>query len=107
MRYAQAFPAKNQKALTVAKILVEKYFVHYGLPTRIHSDQGRDFESWLIKELLKVLGVRKSRTTPYHPQNDPQPERFNRTLLSMLDTLNQEKKRQWSPACSAPCTRLQ
>lgn len=54
-RYAQAFPAKNQKALTVAKILVEKYFVHYGLPTRIHSDQGRDFESRLIKELLKVL----------------------------------------------------
>lgn len=31
-RYTQAFPAKNQKALTVAKILVEKYFVHYGLP---------------------------------------------------------------------------
>uniref|UniRef100_A0A3B3WSH8 Gypsy retrotransposon integrase-like protein 1 n=1 Tax=Poecilia mexicana TaxID=48701 RepID=A0A3B3WSH8_9TELE len=95
-RYAQAFPAKNQKALTVAKILVEKYFVHYGLPTRIHSDQGRDFESRLIKELLMLLGIKKSRTTPYHPQGDPQPERFNRTLLSMLGTLNQEKKRQWS-----------
>ena len=95
-RYAQAFPSKNQKALTVAKILVEKYFVHYGLPTRIHSDQGRDFESRLIKELLKIMGIRKSRTTPYHPQGDPQPERFNRTLLSMLGTLNQEKKRQWS-----------
>lgn len=95
-RYAQAFPTKNQTALTVAKILVEKYFVHYGLPSRIHSDQGRDFESRLIKELLKSLGIRKSRTTPYHPQGDPQPERFNRTLLSMLGTLSQEKKRQWS-----------
>uniref|UniRef100_A0A672JC76 Gypsy retrotransposon integrase-like protein 1 n=1 Tax=Salarias fasciatus TaxID=181472 RepID=A0A672JC76_SALFA len=95
-RYAQAFPTKNQKALTVAKVLVEKYFVHYGLPSRIHSDQGRDFESRLIKELLKLMGIRKSRTTPYHPQGDPQPERFNRTLLSMLGTLNQEKKRQWS-----------
>lgn len=72
-RYAQAFPSKNQKALTVAKILVEKYFVHYGLPTRIHFDQGRDFESRLIKELLKLMGIRKSRTTPYHPQGDPQP----------------------------------
>ncbi|KAK7884084.1 hypothetical protein WMY93_027207 [Mugilogobius chulae] len=95
-RYAQAFPTKNQTALTVAKILVEKYFIHYGLPSRIHSDQGRDFESRLIKELLKILGIRKSRTTPYHPQGDPQPERFNRTLLSMLGTLSQEKKRQWS-----------
>lgn len=95
-RYAQAFPAKNQKALTVAKILVEKYFVHYGLLARIHSDQGRDFESKLIRELLTTLGIRKSRTTPYHPQGDPQPERFNRTLLSMLATLGQEKKRSWS-----------
>ena len=95
-RYAQAFPATNQKALTVAKILVEKYFVHYGLPARIHSDQGRDFESRLIRELLTTLGIRKSRTTPYHPQGDPQPERFNRTLLSMLGTLGQEKKRSWS-----------
>ncbi|KAI3370606.1 hypothetical protein L3Q82_007175 [Scortum barcoo] len=95
-RYAQAFPARNQKALTVAKILVDKYLVHYGLPARIHSDQGRDFESQLIKELLKMMGIRKSRTTPYHPQGDPQPERFNRTLLSMLGTLGWEKKCQWS-----------
>lgn len=95
-RYAQAFPSRNQKAQTVAKILVDKYFIHYGLPARIHSDQGRDFESQLIKELLNMMGIRKSRTTPYHPQGDPQPERFNRTLLSMLGTLGSEKKRQWS-----------
>ncbi|XP_076850337.1 uncharacterized protein LOC143500204 [Brachyhypopomus gauderio] len=95
-RYAQAFPTKDQRAVTVAKVLVEKFFVHYGLPSRIHSDQGRDFESKLIHELLRVLGVRKSRTTPYRPQGDPQPERFNRTLLSMLGTLESAQKRQWS-----------
>lgn len=95
-RYAQAFPARDQKALTVAKILCEKYFVHYGLPTRIHSDQGPDFESRLVKDMLAVLGIKKSRTTPYHPQGDPQPERFNRTLLNMLGTLDPKKKAQWS-----------
>ncbi|XP_062372262.1 retrovirus-related Pol polyprotein from transposon 412 isoform X1 [Sardina pilchardus] len=95
-RYAQAYPTKDQKAVTVAKVLVERFFVHYGLPARIHSDQGRDFESRLIKELLRTLGIRKSRTTPYHPQGDPQPERFNRTLLSMLGTLRDTHKRQWS-----------
>lgn len=95
-RYAQAFPTKNQKALTVAKILVDKFFLYYGLPARIHSDQGRDFESRLIKEVLTIMGIRKSRTTPYHPQGDPQPERFNRTLLSMLGTSSQGKRRHWS-----------
>lgn len=95
-RYAQAFPTKNQTASTVAKVLWEKYFIHYGLPRRMHSDQGRDFESRLIHELLETLGVEKSRTTPYHPQGDPQPERFNRTLLDMLGTLDPKQKQHWS-----------
>ena len=93
-RYAQAFPTRDQKAITVARTLWEKYFIHYGLPTRIHSDQGRDFESQLVKEMLTMLGEKKSQTSPYHPQGDPQPERFNRTLLDMLGTLdlNQNQK---------------
>lgn len=95
-RYAQAFPTKDQRAITVARVLWEKYFVHYGLPARIHSDQGRDFESRLIKELLSMLGIRKSRTSPYHPQGDAQPERFNRTLLAMLGTMDTAKKQCWS-----------
>lgn len=72
--YAQAYPARDQKALMVAKILVKKFFVHYGLPARIHSDQCRDFESRLIKELLGILGNRKMRTSPYHPQGALQPD---------------------------------
>uniref|UniRef100_A0A674CT74 Gypsy retrotransposon integrase-like protein 1 n=1 Tax=Salmo trutta TaxID=8032 RepID=A0A674CT74_SALTR len=95
-RYAQAFPTKDQKASTVAKVLWERFFIHYGLPKRMHSDQGRDFESRLIRELLNMLGVEKSRTTPYHPQGDPQPERFNRTLLNMLGTLDPTQKKKWS-----------
>lgn len=30
--YAQAFPVKDQQAARVARVLVEKCFVHYGLP---------------------------------------------------------------------------
>ena len=100
-RYAQAFPTRDQQASTVAKTLVEKFFIHYGLPQRIHSDQGRDFESTLIRRLLDLLGIKKSRTTPYHPQGDPQPERFNRTLLNMLGTLASEQKQQWSKHITA------
>lgn len=92
-RYAQAFATRDQKASTVAMVLWEQYFVHYGLPKTVHSDQGRDFESRLIHELLSMLGIRKSRTTPFHPQGDPQPECFNRTLLDMLGTLETKKKR--------------
>ena len=38
-KYSQAFMTNNQKYLTVAKILVEKWFSVFGIPARIHSDQ--------------------------------------------------------------------
>lgn len=58
--YAQAYPTKDQRAVTIAKVLVEKFFVHFSLPHRIHLDQGRDFENKLVKHLLDLLGVQKT-----------------------------------------------
>ncbi|XP_049334999.1 uncharacterized protein LOC125802000 [Astyanax mexicanus] len=94
-KYAIAVPTPNQKARTVAKCLWDTFVVHYGLPERLHSDQGPDFESTLIKELCALVGVRKCRTSPYHPRGNPV-ERFNRTLLNMLGTLKDKEKSHWS-----------
>lgn len=93
-KYATAIPTRNQKALTVAKCLWEQFFVHYGFPERLHSDQGRDFESQVIKELCALVGIRKVRTSPYHPRGNPV-ERYNRTLLGMLGTLKDKEKTRW------------
>ncbi|XP_067315603.1 uncharacterized protein [Pseudorasbora parva] len=93
-KYAVAIPTPNQKAKTVAKNLWENFIVHYGVPERLHSDQGPDFESKTIKELCEIAGIRKVRTTPYHPRGNPV-ERFNRTLLSMLGTLRNKDKTHW------------
>ena len=94
-RYAQAIPTRNQTAQTTAKVFYENFVVHYGIPARIHSDQGRNFESQLLKQLCLILGTEKSRTTPYHPQGNGMCERFNRTLLNMLGTLPSDRKSCW------------
>ncbi|KAJ8003250.1 hypothetical protein DPEC_G00167470 [Dallia pectoralis] len=93
-KYAVAIPTSNQKAQTVAKCLWDNFIVHYGIPEKLHSDQGRDFESRLIKQLCEVAGIQKIRTTPYHPRGNPV-ERFNRTLLGMLGTLENQDKSHW------------
>ena len=94
-RYAQAIPTKNQSAYTTAKELYEKFFVHYGFPKKIHSDMGANFESKVIRKLCDIARVQKTRTTPYHPMGNGMVERFNKTLLNMLGTLQQEQKADW------------
>jgi hypothetical protein len=44
-RYAQAIPTKNQTARTTAEVLFINYRVYYGIPERLHADQGANFES--------------------------------------------------------------
>lgn len=94
-RYAQALPSKNQTAKTTARLLFDNFVCHYGFPARLHSDQGRNFESQVIKELCSIANIDKSRTTPYHPMGNGMPERFNQTLLNMLGTLEDHQKADW------------
>ena len=65
-KYSQAFVTSNQKSLTMAKILVEKWFSVFGIPARIHSDQGRSFDNEIISNLCKMYGIRQSTTMPYN-----------------------------------------
>ena len=73
MKWVEAYPMPNQEATTVAELLVKQFICRFGVPLLIHSDQGRNFESELFAEMCRLLGIKKTRTTPYHPQSAMQP----------------------------------
>ena len=96
-RFAQAIPTRNMTAKTTADALFNHFITYYGIPTRIHSDRGAQFEGNIIKELCNITGMTKSRTTPYHAMGNGMTERFNRSLLDMLGTLEPHQKPNWKP----------
>lgn len=71
-------------APTVSKALLNGWISRFGVPLTITSDLGRQFESALFRQLLKLLGVRHLRTTPYHPQTNGVVERWHRTLKAAI-----------------------
>ena len=83
-KWCEAFATKDQKASTVAHILVSRVFARFGPPTIIHSDQGKNFDSTVMHEVYNIMGVKKTRTTAYHPQGDGLVERQNRTLQEII-----------------------
>ena len=94
-RWAEAFPIRNQEAITVATVLVDQVFSRYGCPKQILTDQGPCFEAHLFQELCQRLQIDKIRTSPYKPSTNGMIERFHRTLNSMLGKIVSDRQKDW------------
>ena len=90
-----AYAIPNQEVTAVAKELVHNFCCRYGPPMEIHTDQGRNFKSGVFKELWHLLGIRKTMTTPMHPQSDGMVERYNWTLEQHLSKVVDENQTDW------------
>ena len=58
-RYAQAIVTSLQTAKCKAQNLWYQFIVHYGLPEKMLTDQGCNFESELLKALCEIAQVKK------------------------------------------------
>lgn len=71
---------------------LHQFIYQYGILARLLSDQGPNFESEVMQGLCQMLNI---KTTVYQPQWNGASEPFNDRLLSMLGTLEPEKKKDW------------
>ena len=103
-KWAEAYPICNQEAVTVATVFVNEFISRFGTPRQLHTDQGRNFESALFKEVCAMLSIDKTRTTPFHPQSDGMVERLNRTIECMLSMYVAEDQKDWD--LHLPCMMM-
>ena len=94
-KWVEVFPMKDQTAETVAAVLVDEVFSRLGCPIELHSDQGSNFRSKVMTEVYRLMGIKKTQTTPYHPRGDGMVERMNRTLEDMLAHCVSERQTDW------------
>ena len=79
----------------MAHVLVYEFFSRFGLPIKLHSNQGSNFGSELFREVCKALDIHKTRTSPYHPSGNGMVEVFNKTLLNIISAyVNDNQKDQ-------------
>ena len=69
-KWPEAYAVPNQEGSTCVEVLLQGMFARFGMPSELHSDQGRNFESRVFSDFCQQMGIRKTRTTPLHPQSD-------------------------------------
>lgn len=82
--WPEAYPVKDITSETVAEIVYSGWIARFGTPLYLTTDQGATFLSHLFTQLSKRMGIRKFRTTAYHPQSNGLVERWHRSLKTAL-----------------------
>lgn len=93
-RYPEATPLPGIETERVAEALVD-IFSRVGIPKEMLSDQGSQFTSDLMKEVSRLLSLKRITTSPYHPICNGLVEKCNGTLKQMLKRMCAEKPKDW------------
>ncbi len=83
-RWPEAFPMRNQTAVTVAETFLSGWIACFGVPQVITTDRGTQFESDLFQSFTHLLGSKRVRTTSFHPAANGMIERVHRQLKSAI-----------------------
>ena len=94
-KWTESFAVPTQEAETVPVIVVCEFISRFGVPRKLHADQGHNFEYRLFQEMYRILEIDKTRTTPLRLQSDGMVERFNRTLEAMLSKFVRKNQKDW------------
>jgi len=94
-KWVELFALRHKTALEVAITLVDEIFMRYGPVQVIITDRGTEFINFIMKEVCKLLRIRKINTTAYNPRANGEVEKQNSTLKDQLAAYANSKQNNW------------
>ncbi len=93
-KFAEMHPVADQQSTTVCKKLKD-WISRYGIPIRLHTDNGPCFVSEMMENLCNEHGIKHTFSDPYRPQGNSGVERLNRTMAESLTKLVDNHPKSW------------
>lgn len=90
-KIGQAIEIPNKSTPEVVRAII-KYFSFYGIPSKISSDAGSEFNNALLKETLQFYKIDLHISTPHNPNSMGLIERFHSTILEIYRLAKYEHK---------------
>ncbi|KAF9752811.1 Transposon Ty3-G Gag-Pol polyprotein, partial [Nosema granulosis] len=84
-------------AQAIKQAIEELIIKKHGIPTRILSDMGLEFNNQEVRSLQEKYGFKWEFGSPYHHQTTGAVERVNQTLLNGLKKVSNFGRLEWTP----------
>ena len=95
-KWAETKAIKVVTEENVAKFLRENIFYKFKYPRELVTDQGNQFTSNLIEDLLSHHKIKHRTSTPYHSQANGKVEVTNRALEGILTKVVSSSRKYWA-----------
>lgn len=83
-KYVVLVPIPSKEAGIIAKALVENFILKYGKFWELRTDQGTEYNNQVLEQVCKILEIKQTFSTAYHPQTIGALERNHRCLNEYL-----------------------
>jgi RNase H-like domain found in reverse transcriptase/Reverse transcriptase (RNA-dependent DNA polymerase)/Integrase zinc binding domain/Retroviral aspartyl protease len=94
-KFVEIIPIPSKDANTVARAIVEKYILTYGMITCIKTDMGTEYLNEVFREVCALLKINHAKATAYHPMSLGSVERNHKCLNEFLRSYINSNKDDW------------
>ena len=83
-KWAEAKTLARETEQSVVNFLFEDIFTRFGVPQEIVIDQGAQFTSKLVRQIVEKYKIKHHKSSPYHPQANGNVESTNKILEAIM-----------------------